>query len=78
LNNHHKGGELHIKEMGLYTRKTASGRPRSTELTKEEILERQEVKIKLDTYANYQKCLDLGTIIILIQRIYGLDTSSVI
>ena len=29
------------------TRKTASGRPRSTELTKEEIIERQETKIKL-------------------------------
>lgn len=29
------------------TRKTASGRPRSTELSKEEIIERQEAKIKL-------------------------------
>jgi transposase InsO family protein len=29
------------------TRKTASGRPRSTELTKKEIIERQEAKIKL-------------------------------
>lgn len=29
------------------TRKTASGRPRSTELTKEEIIERQDAKIKL-------------------------------
>jgi putative transposase len=29
------------------TRKTESGRPRSTELTKEEIIERQEAKIKL-------------------------------
>jgi len=29
------------------TRKTSSGRPRSTELTKEEIIERQEAKIKL-------------------------------
>ena len=29
------------------TRKTSSGRPRSTELTKEEIIERQDAKIKL-------------------------------
>lgn len=29
------------------TRKTASGRPRTTELTKEEIIERQDAKIKL-------------------------------
>ena len=43
--------ECSIQKDGIIgledTRKTASGRPRSTELTKEEIIERQDAKIKL-------------------------------
>ncbi|HEY8891509.1 MAG TPA: HTH domain-containing protein [Clostridium sp.] len=71
------------------TRKGLSGRPLARELTPQEIIERQEAKIKLlesqvellkklknlafkiqsSTYVNYRECLDLGTTIILLQRI---------